>query len=92
MTLSELLIVRSCLRRVKTFDRDVTWEKALDYTQREINIKTMDPRKDHLNPLYAADKVDFYKEVEVCLGCGKETSNRDCGCPAGTGTICKRIE
>lgn len=23
---------------------------------------------------------------EVCLGCGKRTSERDCGCPAGTGT------
>lgn len=26
--------------------------------------------------------------VEVCLGCGKPTSN-DCGCPAGTGWVCK---
>lgn len=22
---------------------------------------------------------------EVCLGCGKPTTERDCGCPAGTG-------
>lgn len=29
---------------------------------------------------------DIDKEgVEFCLGCGKPTNNRDCGCPAGTG-------
>ena len=27
------------------------------------------------------------KEIEVCLGCGKDI-DRDCGCPAGT---CMRI-
>lgn len=23
------------------------------------------------------------KEISVCLGCGKDVMNRDCGCPAG---------
>lgn len=22
--------------------------------------------------------------IEVCAGCGEDTSNRDCGCPCGT--------
>lgn len=25
--------------------------------------------------------------IEVCLGCGKPSSDRDCGCPAGTGLV-----
>ena len=31
-------------------------------------------------------------EIEVCLGCGAVTSERDCGCPAGTGWILSRRE
>jgi hypothetical protein len=31
-------------------------------------------------------------QIEVCLGCGAETSKRDCGCPAGTGWILARRE
>lgn len=31
-------------------------------------------------------------EIEICLGCGARTSERDCGCPAGTGWILARRE
>lgn len=74
MTLSELLIVRSCLRRVRAYDRDITWEKAIDYVQREVNLKTMDPRKDNLNPLYAADNPvmcvhGHVRKIPGCVSC-----------------------
>lgn len=29
--------------------------------------------------------IEHVRTEEVCLGCGKPTADRDCGCPAGTG-------
>jgi hypothetical protein len=38
--------------------------------------------KSYSNLIREGEKLGFLEEV--CAGCGKSTSGRDCGCPAGT--------
>lgn len=41
---------------------------------------------DEVFPCYKCNWNEKYpvKNIEICLGCGRNTAERDCGCPAGT--------
>jgi hypothetical protein len=55
-----------------------------------LTIKWATGRKtkfSYQNLIKKGEKLGYL--IEVCSGCGKPTSGRDCGCPAGTSLIWK---